>query len=275
MSYLAAALLSIWLAAAPPDEAQAAAKQVFAEFRYQRYLIPPGGSGGPSHEAPDPPAEQETPGPPAEEGSQPRHASGESWSRQGWREADKADIRREMGAPGRRGGPLRRRRARSKERPQDSQALASLLEILVWIAAIVLAGAVVAALLRGRWSGKTPEPREPTGEGKVARASLTAPRSQAERLAQEGRYDEAVHVLLLQTIDVLIRARPGGLPDAWTSREIQHQLGLPKPALTPFGALVDAVEHSLFGGRPVDEADWQACRARFSDFESAYGSAPA
>ena len=124
------------------------------------------------------------------------------------------------------------------------------------------------------WSSReaTVTPKVTDGAA-VARAKLDAPRSEAEALADAGRFDEAVHVLLLKTIEALVRTQPGGVPEAWTSREIQREAPMPGAAREPFGSLVDTVESSLFGGVQVNQAAWEACLARFREFEATYRTA--
>ena len=264
MTAAATVLLSIWFAAAPPEEAGPAVKRLFRDFDYQQDLFPPPWRFEPSSGRPPAPED-------SGEAKEPRHARGERWSRDGWREEDKQDIERHFGLPDERGWPELREREREME-PQSGggfAGLASLLEILVWIGLAVLLGVVVSTLVQNRAVRREAPLREVQAGGAPA-AALEQPRTAAEALAAEGRYEEAVHLLLLETIDALVAAQPGGVPEAWTSREIQRGLSMPEEARGPFAMLVDTVEASLFGGRPVAASDWEACRERFQTFASAY-----
>ena len=270
--------MSIWLAAGPGDDAQDAAKQLYEEFDYQRNLFPErvrgsaGGSGGPTAE--DPGGSGSGSSGDADADGEASHPRGRTWSRGGWREDLRREVEQHRGRADERGDPERRRRERELRGNGASGggALASLLEVLVWVVLAVCAVTAVLALVRN-WGGRAAElgPSVIAGEESPA-AALDAPRSEAETLADQGRYDEAVHLLLLKTIAALVRTRPGGLPEAWTSREIQREMPMVQSARAPFGALVEAVEASLFGGRPVDEPAWTRCLARFRTFESAYST---
>jgi len=282
--------MSIWLGAGPGDDAQDAVKRLYAEYDYQQNLFPErlrgsaGGSGGPTAEDPDgTPAEDPDGTPGAEPGGsgsgssdaaadEASHPRGRTWSRGGWREDLRREVEQHRGRAEERGDPERRERDLSGRGYSGGGALASLLKVLVWVVLAVCAVTIVALLVRARGSRAAElAPGEPAGVESPP-AALDAPRSEAETLADQGRYDEAVHLLLLKTIEALVRTRPGGLPEAWTSREIQREMPMVQSARAPFGALVGTVEASLFGGRPVDEPAWTRCLERFRTFESAYST---
>ena len=260
--------MSILWASAPPEDAPRVVKRIFERYDYQEHLFPPASF----RPAPPSSGEGRPGGPPRAEADDRRHPEGERWSRDGWREEDKAEIERWFGRADERGGPearLRKREIEWEER-RGGGSFGGLLEILVWIALLVLLGTVIASIVRNR---RGPEARlDPAVESETATpaAALEKPRTEAERLADEGRYEEAIHHLLLETIEALANTRKGGLPDSWTSREIENGLPMPDEARAPFSHLVNAVESSLFGGRPVGEADWLACHERFHRFETAY-----
>lgn len=89
---------------------------------------------------------------------------------------------------------------------------------------------------------------------------------EADRLAAEGRYAEAVHHLLFRSIEDLQRRRPLVVRPALTSRELAAAQGIPTNARTLFARIALHVERSLFGGRDVGPDDWQAARADYADF---------
>jgi hypothetical protein len=88
-------------------------------------------------------------------------------------------------------------------------------------------------------------------------ASLAA----AERLAAAGAYEDAVHELLLVAVDRLSARRDVVLPPSLTARELLRVLTPSGPQREPLREIVAAVEAALFGGRALDAADWQRCRA--------------
>lgn len=88
---------------------------------------------------------------------------------------------------------------------------------------------------------------------------------EADALAAQGRYAEAVHHLLFRSIEDIGRRRPRLVRPALTSRELAAAEALPPPARSLFARIAGLVEHSLFGGRPVEAADWTAARTAYAD----------
>jgi hypothetical protein len=88
----------------------------------------------------------------------------------------------------------------------------------------------------------------------------------ADRLAGEGRYGEAAHLLLQRSVHHIAEARPEWLQPASTAREIAVLPMLPERARQAFAAIASRVERSLFALRELDAADWQAARAAYADF---------
>lgn len=88
----------------------------------------------------------------------------------------------------------------------------------------------------------------------------------ADALAAEGRYADAVHHLLLRSVEDIGRRRPRALRPARTSRELAQEPAIPAPARTLFADIAARVEASLFGGRAVNAGEWQAARAAYADF---------
>jgi hypothetical protein len=88
---------------------------------------------------------------------------------------------------------------------------------------------------------------------------------EADALAAQGRYAEAVHHLLFRSIEDIGRRRPRLVRPALTSRELAAAEALPPPARSLFARIAGLVEHSLFGGRPVQSADWTEARAAYAD----------
>lgn len=89
---------------------------------------------------------------------------------------------------------------------------------------------------------------------------------EADRLAAEGRYGEAAHLLLQRSVHHIAEARPDWVLPASTAREIAAFPMLPERARNAFGVIAARVERSLFALRALDAADWQAARAAYADF---------
>lgn len=121
-------------------------------------------------------------------------------------------------------------------------------------------------LLRQRRTGRVrarvldPEDLRPSG------ARVRALLAEADRLAAEGRFGEAVRVLLLRTLDDLEARRPGIIGPAQTAREIAALETVPAAAREPLAAIARAVERFLFAGRPLDAAAFQSARADYARF---------
>lgn len=89
---------------------------------------------------------------------------------------------------------------------------------------------------------------------------------EADRLAEQGLYGEAVHHLLLRSVDDLARRRPQLVRPALTSRDLALSPGIPPAPRRLFTEIATAVERSLFGGRSIDAEQWGRCRQAYTDF---------
>jgi hypothetical protein len=89
--------------------------------------------------------------------------------------------------------------------------------------------------------------------------------SEADRLARQGAFGEALHLLLLYCLNEMRRRFGLGLPPSLTSREILGLSVLPEIRRTGLSVIVSAVEISHFGGRPADETTYRLCRQRCED----------
>jgi hypothetical protein len=101
-----------------------------------------------------------------------------------------------------------------------------------------------------------------TPEAAPARAWLT----EADALAAQGHYAQAVHHLLLRSVEDLARRRPHIVRPALTSRDLAHADGIPSAPRRLFAEIAGAVERSLFGGRSIDAQEWARCRLAYTDF---------
>jgi len=145
---------------------------------------------------------------------------------------------------------------------------------LMWIliaVTVVLIGAWLFGELRRE--RRTPAT---TGQDEVetARAGpadvVERPLGDAEALAAAGRYGEAIHILLLRTLEALVRRAGAALPASLTSREILARVALADEARAALGHLVQAVEISHFGDTVPAAADYATCVARFQRFAAVY-----
>lgn len=114
---------------------------------------------------------------------------------------------------------------------------------------------------RGRTRAEAP-PADWRPEPGKARALL----EEADRLAAEGRFGEAIHILLFRSIDDLAGRRPGLVRPALTSRDIARLEQMPGAARSAFARIAERVERSFFGGRPVDREDFAHARGDYEAF---------
>lgn len=98
------------------------------------------------------------------------------------------------------------------------------------------------------------------------RAEALALLEDADRLAAEGRYDEATHLLLQRSVGQIAAARPDWVEPSSTARELAALAALPDAARTAFAAIAERVERSLFALRSLGAEDWQAARAAYAEF---------
>lgn len=149
------------------------------------------------------------------------------------------------------------------------KAAAPVVEWVFWgavAAAVLLILYLVArelGFVRWRTKGKRPAATfnyQP--DAATARALL----ADADALAAEGRFAEAVHVLLQRSIDDMRQRRPRAIAASLTSRDIENLPALPAQVRPAFAAMARLVEHSLFGGRPVGQPDFALARSAYEDF---------
>lgn len=93
---------------------------------------------------------------------------------------------------------------------------------------------------------------------------------EADRLAAEGRYAEALHSLLLRCVQDVARRRPQLVRPSLTARDLARAEEIPGPARALFAEIAAAVEASLWGGRPVAQGDWQRGRDAYQGFAQAW-----
>ena len=149
--------------------------------------------------------------------------------------------------------------------------LQPLFEILFWTAIAILVGLVLYFVVREvlrHYRRASPNGAAPDviPDWRPAPARARALLSDADRLAAEGRFAEAVHLLLFRSIEDLDTKRPNAVKPAFTSRDILDLRALPGAAREALSRLVATVEWSFFGGRPVDAGDFSACRRAYEEF---------
>jgi hypothetical protein len=139
--------------------------------------------------------------------------------------------------------------------------------------ALVIVGSGLYALVRRYWpllKSRNAAPDEPTSDLRLDwRPSATAARQllqDSDALAAQGRYDEAVHLLLLRSIEDIEIRRPRLVRPAFTSREIGSLKALPGPARAAFEGIMRTVERTRFAGAAIAGPDFERCRRDYEAF---------
>ncbi len=153
--------------------------------------------------------------------------------------------------------------------------------VLGYLLALIIILAILAGVymvfgeslsLRGRQKEKTADPDVSTIPNlRPEQARANALLEDADRLAAEGRFAEAVHLLLFRSIDDIQEKRSGIIGRSLTAREIGALSILPDPVRNALSPIIRIVERSFFGGRDVDEVGWKEARASYESF--AFGEA--
>jgi hypothetical protein len=154
----------------------------------------------------------------------------------------------------------------------DAPVVRTLLWVLLAVLATALIWVIVVRLREGQWRlprrrkvavmAADPEEEAWAPDAAPVRAWL----KEADALAAEGCYAEAVHHLLFRSIEDITRRRPRLVRPALTSRELAAAEAVPAPARDLFARIARLVEGSLFGGRPLSMDDWSGARAAYADF---------
>lgn len=88
----------------------------------------------------------------------------------------------------------------------------------------------------------------------------------ADELAGQGRYMEAMHLLLLRALTEMRQRIGEHFADSFTSREILRYAKLSDPGRNSLRDIITRVEWCYFGEHPVAVADYTACRESFDRF---------
>ncbi|MCC8109617.1 MAG: DUF4129 domain-containing protein, partial [Planctomycetes bacterium] len=137
-------------------------------------------------------------------------------------------------------------------------------EMTLLVALIVLITVIVYTIIINAQAGEQSDLRAPTAEENAAAVSrLTEAGSEAAAHADGGAYAEAMHTLLLRSVEELRRRLRVPLARSLTSREILYRIDLGPVAREAFRSLVDRVEVTYFGGREPSREDYEQCRESF------------
>ena len=137
------------------------------------------------------------------------------------------------------------------------------------LVAAILVYYLARGLLGARWDFRRKpkveaDPVQPEWRPDAATAKVLL--EDADRLAADGRFAEAAHLLLHRSLDDVRAFRPRALRPAVTSRELAVSEALPGAARQAFSHIAEVVERSYFGDRSVDQAAYADCRRSYEAF---------
>lgn len=113
---------------------------------------------------------------------------------------------------------------------------------------------------------RPPAKPAPAVEWRPTEARARTLLEEADRLAAEGRYGEAAHLILFRSIEDIDGQWPNLVRPALTSRDIAAHRGLPERARQTFGEISKVVERSFFGGAELAAEDFAFCRRAYEAF---------
>ena len=162
---------------------------------------------------------------------------------------------------------------------------------MLWLVIAVALGVLLYAFrdmipMLGRWGRSGAWSSDDAVPGGVEARAPAVVLGAADDLAAEGRFVEAMHVLLLQSLADIRAGLDEQFADSLTSREILRSTRLSEAGRAPLRDIINRVEWTYFGEHPAALPDYVACRASFNALVQAlhggvphpsasYGSAPA
>lgn len=153
-------------------------------------------------------------------------------------------------------------------------ALGPLAQVLFWSLIVFLVATLLifmgrSALSARRDAAENEKRVKQTSTAPSGRPTATLARArleEADKLAEQGQFAEAVHKLLFRSIEDLEAERKVGFAQSLTAREIGAMDGVSdtaQDALKPINALV---EKGIFGAKPLSEDDYAKAREAYSRF---------
>jgi len=150
------------------------------------------------------------------------------------------------------------------------QAAAPLLKIVFWAGVALGAAFILWLIVRDLPFARRLRRRKPAdpaqADWRPDAGAAHALLAEADRLAQAGRFGDAIHLLLFRSIEDIGAKRPEAVRAALTSRDILDDAPLSDAGRAAFRLIADAVERSFFGGRPVERDDFDRCRRQYEAF---------
>ena len=156
------------------------------------------------------------------------------------------------------------------------RSLGPVINFVFWVGLILICAAIAFLVGRYFWrqytGDRSSDKADPAPElYRPAPAFVRSLLEDADRLAREGDYAAAVHVILFRSIEDIQQRRPHSVRESFTSREIAGLDILPTLARREFSNIAATVERSRFAGKNIDAALFAQCRASYVSFADAEG----
>lgn len=160
-----------------------------------------------------------------------------------------------------------RPRTRTRNRVEDTSSTDGALgTALGWLLlstiVLVITVRLIARLRGGGVARRTRQPVKSTPKPIHLTKALTA----AQKFAAAGAWNDAVHALLLDTLDELRSHIPSAVARSYTSREILQRAPVSDAAREALGLLVASVEQTAFGHATADASDYTRCEQAWRAF---------
>ncbi|MDR2300776.1 MAG: hypothetical protein LBF38_01845 [Deltaproteobacteria bacterium] len=156
------------------------------------------------------------------------------------------------------------------EAPKPKEEFVFPKEILIIIGSAIFAVAlflVLRSFLLAKKAAKKKVPeKEDKKEDEVDTQGLKDTRRRADVLASQGLFIEAMHTILLDTIEDLKNQKNLIFPTSFTSREIVNNLRLGLGATQSLGEIVNTVEPTWFGEDKPGLEQYQSLRQKYDNF---------
>ena len=169
--------------------------------------------------------------------------------------------------------PSKREPTQSDDGIRISSANSSVASFLLWVILGVVVLALIVVIARETMQrpaeARAPPADAPDAEPLAPLQVAAGTLNDAERLAQQGHFAQAIHTLLLRTFETI--GRQAALPHALTSREILRRVRAEKEAMQALAHLVNSVEICIFGTAEPGAEEYQLCRASFEHLLGARG----
>jgi hypothetical protein len=146
------------------------------------------------------------------------------------------------------------------------------LRVVFWAglgaAALLVVWLIVREIMGVRWAGRRKakvgrsQPADWAPDPRRARALL----ENADRLAEQGRFDQAVRLILHRGIEDIDDRRPRLVRPALTARDIARLDAIPASVRDAFTEMAAIVEFSAFGGHAIGREAFARCRAAYESF---------